>query len=375
VTTTRPADLASQGFALPGGLDTPAVVVDYDVVERNISSMAATMAARGVRLRPHVKTHKSVRLAKLQLAAGAAGITVGTIGEAEVMAGAGIDDVFIAYPVWAAGTKGARIRSLHERIRILVGIDSDEGATLLGAAVRGTSRPLEVLIEVDSGERRSGVTRLEAAVDAARAARAAGLDVRGVFTHGGHSYRSHDAPKGAAQDEIRSLDEIARALSNAGFEVLERSAGSTPTAILSAADGVTEERPGTYVFGDRQQIALGSVEPSSIGLVVAATVVSTEVDGQVVIDAGTKALGRERTPLLDGIAAVPALGGAIVDRAYDYHGVVELPAGPDRARRGEVLAVVPNHVCPVVNLANEMVVVRDGTEIDRWPVDARGQNG
>jgi D-serine deaminase-like pyridoxal phosphate-dependent protein len=372
--TTPLARRTPVAFPLPDGLDTPAVVVDLDVVEANIGAMAAALAARGVRLRPHVKTHKNVELARLQLAAGAVGITVGTLGEAEVMAAAGIGDIFVAYPIWADGPKASRLRNLHESVRLSVGVDSLEAARLLGQAVRGTRRRLAVLVEVDSGERRSGIISAEAAVAVATASREAGLEVRGVFTHGGHAYRSPDAVAEAARDEISSLARAAAALEDAGFEVAERSAGSTPTALLSAADGVTEERPGTYVFGDRQQVGLGSIDPSAVGLVVAATVVSTEVDGQVVIDAGAKALARERSPFLDGIGVVPELDGAVVDRAYDYHGIVPLD-GLARPRRGSVVAVVPNHVCPVVNLANELVVVRAGRIVAHWPVDARGRNG
>jgi D-serine deaminase-like pyridoxal phosphate-dependent protein len=337
--------------------------------------MATRMSERGVRLRPHAKTHKSVRLARMQLDAGAAGITVGTVGEAEVLAAGGIEDIFIAYPVWAAGPKGTRIRQLHESVRISVGVESDEAARALGDAVRGAGRRLEVLIEVDSGERRTGVGSPEDAVRVAMAAREAGLDVIGVFTHGGHAYRSPGAVSTAAQDEWTTLVHAADELRSAGFEPRELSAGSTPTALLSAVKGVTEERPGTYVFGDRQQVALGGAAAEGIGLVVAATVVSTEVDGQAVIDAGAKALARERPSFLTGLGAVPELGDAAVVHAYDYHGLVKLPPGVTRPARGQVVAVVPNHVCPVVNLADEYVVVRDGRTVGRWPVDARGRNG
>lgn len=362
-------------FELPADLETPAVVVDLDVVERNITSMASAMAERRVRLRPHIKTHKSVRLARLQVESGAAGITAGTLGEAEVMADGGIDDIFIAYPIWASGEKAARVRMLNERVRLAVGLESPDAARLLGAAARGSARPLEVLIEVDSGEGRTGVVRAEDAVEIARAARDAGLVLRGVFTHGGHGYRSPDATAAAGRDEVQCLEDAAQALRTAGFEVSELSAGSTPTARHSATDGVTEERPGTYVFGDRQQVALGSVAPADVGLIVAGSVVSNGIDGQVIVDAGAKALARERTPLLEGIACVPALGGAAIDRAYDYHGVVELGDGVRSPALGTVLAIVPNHVCPVVNLANELVVVRAGSVVGRWPVDARGLNG
>lgn len=371
VTIREPAPAA---FSLPDGIETPALVVDLDVVDRNIAAMAAHMAARGVRLRPHVKTHKSVELAQRQLKAGAAGITVGTIGEAEVMAAAGILDIFIAYPVWATADKGLRLRRLHDTIELSVGVDSEEGARSLGRAVGRTSRPLRVFVEVDSGERRTGVSGPDAAVRVARAAIAAGLKIDGVFTHGGHAYAAPGAVADAARDEATALFTAAAALRQAGVEVREVSAGSTPTARLSAVDGVTEERPGTYVFGDRQQVALGSIAPNAVALVVAATVVSAIGAGQVVVDAGAKMLARDRPEFLDGLGVLPTLGGAVIERAYDYHGVVSVPRGTRTPRLGEVVAIVPNHVCPVVNLADQMTVVRDGRLEATWRVDARGRN-
>jgi D-serine deaminase-like pyridoxal phosphate-dependent protein len=309
----------------------------------------------------------------MQLEAGAAGITVGTLGEAEVLAGAGIDDLFVAYPVWAGGAAAARLRALHERSRLRVGVDSADGAAALAAAVRG-GRPLEVLVEVDSGLQRTGVVGPDAVVAVAEAARAAGLRVIGAFTHGGHAYASVEAAGSAAADEVRVLREAAPALRSAGFEPEVLSAGSTPTALGSASAPVTEERPGTYVFGDRLQHALGSTTWDSIGLVVAATVVSVAA-GSVVIDAGAKVLAREPSPALDGIAVVPELGDGVVSRAYDYHGVISLSPGVAAPSVGEVVAVVPNHVCPVVNLVGELVVARGGHFVERWPVDARGRNG
>jgi D-serine deaminase-like pyridoxal phosphate-dependent protein len=359
---------------LPAGLETPAVVIDLDIVERNIATMATAMRDRGVALRPHAKTHKSVRMARLQLDTGASGITVGTLGEGEVMADAGIVDLFVAYPLWAGGPRAARLRALHDAARLRVGVDSAEGAVALGAATRGASRSLDVLVELDSGLHRTGVAGADAAVEVALSARAAGLRVIGAFTHGGHGYASPDQARAAAADEIEVLATAGQALAAAGFEVEVLSAGSTPTALLSASGGVTEERPGTYVFGDRLQQALGSATDDSIGLVVATTIVSASARS-VVIDAGAKVLAREPSALLEGLAAIPELGGATVDRAYDYHGVVSLPDGVPAPAVGSIVAVVPNHVCPVVNLVDELVVTRGGAVFDRWPVDARGRNG
>ena len=137
---------------------------------------------------------------------------------------------------------------------------------------------------------------------------------------------------------------------------------------------MTEERPGTYVFNDRQQVGLGGCQPEDVSLFVATTVVSTAVPGQVVIDAGGKTLAKDRPAWAAGFGILPAYPDATIVRTYDYHGVVEFPAGARRPSLGEVVAVIPNHVCPVVNLADSFLVASSGTVVDRWPVDARGHS-
>jgi D-serine deaminase-like pyridoxal phosphate-dependent protein len=359
---------------LPAGLDTPAVVVDLDIVEGNIARMADQMRARGVSLRPHAKTHKNIEIGKMQLAAGAGGLTVGTLGEAEVMADAGVRDLFIAYPLWASAAKAPRLRALHEEADLIVGIDSEEGAQALAKAIEGAGRPLRVAVEVDSGGHRTGIADPQRAAEVASSARAAGLDVVGVFTHGGHGYVPGEREK-AAGEEVDSLGAAERALREAGIDVRVVSAGSTPTAPFSARGPVTEERPGTYVFGDRMQVMLGSCTAAEVGLFVAATVVSNAVPGRIVIDSGAKALTKDRADWLEGHGAIPALPGAVIRSLYDYHAVVEVPDGAALPAIGDVLAVIPNHVCPVVDLVDTFAVSREGRLIGQWPVDARGRSG
>lgn len=360
--------------SLPPGLDTPCLVVDLDRAAANARRVGEGAAERGVALRPHVKTHKSVGLARLQLDTGAVGITVGTLGEAEVMAAGGIGDIFIGYPVWADGPKAERLRELHSRTPLVVGVDTEAGADRLAAAVAGARTVLRVLVEIDSGARRTGVSSPDAALRVARHAREAGLEVIGVFTHGGHSYRAPGAAVGAAADEVASLGAAADALRSDGFTVERISAGSTPTGVLAAAGQVNEIRPGTYLLGDRQQVALGGIPPDGIALVVAATVISTSVAGQVVLDAGAKALTKDRAPFLEGFGSIPAFPDAVIERLFDYHAAVTVPPGAVAPRLGEVVAIVPNHVCPVVEQFDDFVVVRGGEVIDRWPVDARGRS-
>ncbi|HET9084130.1 MAG TPA: alanine racemase, partial [Candidatus Limnocylindrales bacterium] len=209
----------------------------------------------------------------------------------------------------------------------------------------------------------------------AAAATHLGLDVIGVFTHAGHGYHGPDARAAAADDEVRGLTEAAASLRAAGIEAHVISAGSTPTAIDSARGAVTEERPGTYVLGDRQQVALGSIEPDAPAAVIAARVVSLNAEARrFVIDAGAKTLTKDVPAYLAGHASIPELG-AVVDRVSDYHGVVEVRDGGPLPEIGEVVLAVPNHICPVVDLFATFLVARDGTIVDTWRVDARGRSG
>lgn len=361
--------------AIPAGLDTPCLVVDLDVVEANVRRLQAELDGRGVRLRPHAKTHKSVALSRIQLQAGAAGLTVGTLGEAEVFAAAGLTDLFVAYPVWAVGPKVARIRELHDAIGVIVGFDSVAGAERLAAAVAGSRHSLRVRLEIDSGGHRTGVGSPQVAADVARAAVELGLAVEGVFTHGGHGYAGPDARDAAAADEVRALTATADALAAVGLEVATLSAGSTPTMVAAAAGRVTEVRPGTYLLGDRTQVGLHSMAAGEVALHVGATVVSAAVPGQVVLDAGAKTLTKDRAPYLEGHGHLPAYPAAVIERLYDYHGVVRTPDGASLPHLGEVVAIVPNHVCPVVDLFDSFVAVRGGEVVGRWPVDARGRTG
>ena len=360
---------------LPAGLDTPTLVVDLDVVEANNRRLVEYLGARGVRLRPHVKTHKSVALARMQLQAGARGITVGTLGEAEVFAAAGIDDIFIAYPVWAVGPKASRLRALHERASMAVGVDSVAAAERLASAVAGTSAALRVLVEIDSGGHRTGVADAETAVRVADASRRLGLQVVGVFSHAGHAYAGPDARAAAAADEARALGEAADGLRAAGFTCEVISAGSTPTMRDAATGQVNEMRAGTYALGDHQQVVLGAIGLADVALHVAATVVSTAVDGQVVVDAGAKTLTKDRAPFLAGYGLIRAYPDAVIERLSDYHGAVRIPAGRPAPHLGEVVAIVPNHVCPVVDLFDSFLAVRGAAVDGTWPVDARGRSG
>ncbi len=356
----------------PADRPTPYLVVDRDVLDRNVAAMAARARAGGLALRPHAKTHKCGEIARRQLAAGAVGLTVATVAEAEVFADAGCADLFIAYPLWVDRARGSRLRALAERCAVRVGVDSVEGVDQL--ARHAGPAPVEVLVEIDSGQHRTGVAPATAGQVAVAAARA-GLRVRGVFTFPGHSYGPGLAA-GAARDEEQALGRAAAAVRSAGIPIDVVSGGSTPTAALTtgAATVVTELRPGVYVFGDAQQWELGTCPAADVALTVAATVVSRPAPGRIVLDAGSKVLGADRPSWTSGFGRLPDQPAARITALSEHHATVDWPGSANRLVLGDVLRVMPNHVCTAVNLADELTVVAAGTVVDRWPVIARGAN-
>lgn len=246
---------------------TPHLRLDVTVLDRNIEAMAALCARAHLGLRPHAKTHKSPEIAERQLAAGAVGLTVATIGEAEVFAPA-CADLFIAYPLWVDGADADRLRALADQSRILVGCDSVESARRLSRL------PVEIAVEIDSGHHRSGVQPAQAGELAARISEL-GLRVRGVFTFPGHSY-SPDSRATAAEDEAAALALASASLAAAMVPARLISGGSTPSASFSHGGVLNELRPGVYVFGDAQQVELGTIGFDQVALTVVATVVSQD---------------------------------------------------------------------------------------------------
>lgn len=357
------------GELLDAALDTPEVVVDLDVARSNIENASARARAGGVDLRPHAKTHKLPQLALRQVEAGAAGITVAKLGEAEIMADAGLDDILVGFPL-VGGRKLARLEALLDRgVRISVTVDSVEVAE--GLARLG--RDLAVLLEIDTGLGRLGYRPGAEAVEAGRRIQALdGVVLRGVLTHEGHVYRE-------ARDVVE-FEQLAREAARAAVEVggelgLQTvSMGASGTFRFTAGyPGVTEVRPGTYVFNDLSQLAIGACERNEIAAVVVATVVARPERVRAVVDAGSKTLTSDRPNVPDAPATFGRLwddDGTVV-RVSEEHGVLEIPP-TSPLRVGDRVAIVPNHICPVVNLADAVTVVEDG-RVDRWPVAARGK--
>ncbi len=363
--------------------DTPYLLVDDAVLRRNVDRLADWAAEHGLQVRPHAKTHKCLEVAHRQLGAGAAGLTVATIGEAEVFAEAGVDDLFIAYPLWLSEAKAQRLRTLARRSLdeprrslLRVGVDSIAGARQLAAGLDGV--PVDVLVEVDSGMRRTGVAP-EAAGQVAVAARDAGLTVLGVFTFPGHGYGPGAARQEAAHQEAQALASAAQSLRDNGIEPVVVSGGSTPTVEFAAAGVLTEIRPGVYPFNDAQQWELGSCTPDQLALVAMATVVSEQLPTgpnaptRLVLDAGSKTLGADRPAWTTGFGRLPDVPDARIVSLSEHHAVVEFPPGTEVPALGETVRVAPNHVCSAVNLADELIAqTAGGTRV--WPILARGAN-
>lgn len=328
-------------------LDTPALYVDLDVLERNIARMQEQCRAWGVELRPHTKTHKVPEIAQMQLDAGAIGITVAKIGEAEVLPG---DDVLIAYPLVKA--KLPRLHKLAKTRRVTVAVDSVEIARDLGGF--GT------VVEVDVGVGRTGVQSPEQAVQVAKAC----ANFQGVF------YWPSWLDEAGFRTACLKIDAVLAALSQAGFDAKIVSGGSTPGATKTPLiPQTTEIRPGTYVFHDASQLAAKVCDEAHCALRVLTTVVSTSVPGQCVIDGGSKTFSSDATFGVGTFGYFPGRAWTM-RKMNEEHGYVEIQSP---ARVGEKVWVVPSHVCTTVNMHDEIAYGRGGKVEGRWRVAARGK--
>jgi len=359
-------------------VETPHVSIDGAGVERNIEKMAAIAGRNGVALRPHVKTHKIPAMARAQVEAGAAGITVAKVSEAEVMADAGLDDIFIAYPL-VSEAKIRRAVALSRRTRrLIVGVDSVEGARRLSAAAG--DRALEVRLEVDSGLGRTGVVYDEA-VELARKVEALGnLDLLGIYTYRGAVLGGSPTldRESAGLEEGELMVSLARRMGERGIEIREVSLGSTPTAEYAAGvEGVTEIRPGTYVFYDRMQARLGACSLEECAATVVCTVVSRPREDLAVIDGGSKTFATDVQPgtgplNLEGFGYVVGHPGAVLERLTEEHGMLAVTGEHDLGV-GDTLRIIPNHVCSTVNLHDAVYMAgRDGA-VEELRVAARGK--
>ena len=356
-------------------LETPAPVVDLGRMERNLDRMAGYASSHGLALRPHIKTHKTPWLAAEQLRRGAVGVTCATPREAEVMSEVA-DDVLLAYPAVGA-VRARRVAALPADVRVTVALDSARAADDLADAAREAGRRVGVLIECDMGMRRVGVQTAEDAIALVRhVVNRRELEYAGITFYPGHIRESVDRQDDALDALNQRLGRTLDTLKRAGVEPTVVSGGSTPTALRThKIVGVTEMRPGTYIFNDRTTAAIGACTMEDCALTVLATVVSTAVPGQAVVDAGTKSLGREpmRGAEGDGFGLVQGHAEVVVRAMSEEHGLLDLSRTDWRPSVGDRVRIIPNHVCIVVHLFDMVHGVRGETVESSWQVAARGR--
>ncbi|MDQ2889312.1 MAG: alanine racemase [Gemmatimonadota bacterium] len=356
-------------------IDTPAAVVDLDRLQHNLERAAGYARSHGLALRPHVKTHKSLVVAREQLRLGASGLTCATPFETRVMSVIS-DDLLNAFPPVGPG-RAHRLMALNSRVKLTVALDSREAVDMLQAAARAAGRRVGVYVELDVGMRRVGLGDPSSVVSLSRyVTEQSSLEFTGVALYPGH-IRGATHEQDAGLERLNSdLNSTLDALDTAGLTPAVVSAGSTPTLWRThELPRVTEIRPGSYVYNDRTIATLGACDWSDCALTVLATVVSTSVNGQAVIDAGSKALGRE--PMASGETA--GFGELLnhpevrVARMSEEHGVLDLTGSTRRLRVGERVRVIPNHVCVAVSQFDVTYGARGETLETAWRIDARGR--
>lgn len=354
-------------------LSTPFLLVDTAVTGQNVRRMAAYVAPHGLKLRPHTKTHKSRRVARMQLEAGACGLTVAKAGEAEVMADVS-NDILLAYPA-ADASRARRAAELALRVTLRVALDTAAAADAVSAAAVTAGSTVSILVDLDVGLHRTGVASPRLALELAQhVARLPGLRLDGLFCYPGHtSVRPEQLPPMLAQVDAL-LAETLDLFGKSGLSTGIVSGGSTPSAYHShLMPSVTEIRPGTYVFNDMNTVRGGHCTLEQCAARVIAAVVSDAVPGKVVVDAGSKTLCMDRcVPAPDsGHGYVVEYPEATIVRLTEEHGEVDISACPRRPKVGERVSIIPNHICPCVNLQDRMIF-KEGDAFEPVAVDARG---
>jgi len=344
---------------------TPAVVIDLDRVERNIARVQKLCDAAGVTNRPHIKTHKTPILAKMQAAAGAKGITCQKLGEAEVMVEGGLDDILISYNLLGAEKLG-RLGRLLRRASITVAADNPTVIAGLPQAAEIAQCQLDVVIECDTGRKRAGVETPQEAIELVRIIK----ESPGLFFAGFLFYPTEQSwPQ--TQRFFEEARKGARAL---GLEPRIVSTGGTPNLTnLGKLAGATEHRAGTYIFNDRMMLSCGAATLQDCALSVYATVVSRAAPERGILDSGSKTLTADTGGLDDGFGLILEYPQAKIHAFAEEHGFLDLARSNARPKVGEVVRVIPNHVCVVVNMVDRMIAVRGDKVVDVLPVAARGR--
>lgn len=345
---------------------TPAVVIDLDIVERNVERLQAACDAVGLANRPHIKTHKSPVLATLQRDRGARGITCQKLGEAEVMAAAGLDDIVISYNLLGEEKTGRLARLLRDGVTVRPCADNSVAVDTYAEAARRAERTMGVLVECDTGRERAGVTTPgEAIALARRIAGSPGLRFDGLLLY---------PPDGRMPETQRFLDEVKAGLAEYGLCPSIVSTGGTPNLRhLGGITGATEHRSGTSIFNDRMMMACGAATLQDCALAVYATVVSRAAPERGILDSGSKTLTADPGGGLAGYGLIREYPKARIKGFAEEHGMLDLSGSDKKPEIGETVSIVPNHVCVVVNMVDQLVTVRGEEIVGTLPVAARGK--
>jgi D-serine deaminase-like pyridoxal phosphate-dependent protein len=365
---------------------TPCVLIDRARAQANILRMQQAATTHGRRLRPHAKTHKLPLIARAQVDAGAVGICCAKVGEAEVFADAGIQDIRLPYPVHPS--KAARVIALLDRVTLSIIVDHPRIAREWSAAMTAAGRTLPVLVKVDVGFHRCGVDPdSPAALDLiALVAELPGLSLLGLLSHAGHAYHAanEDALQEVARNEAEIMTGLADRARGRGIAIDEISVGATPPARFSMAEpGLTELRPGNYVYNDRTQVGLGAAELGECALTVLATVVSKPAADRIILDSGSKTLSNDGAR---GFSSLPGQGAIfqsiegdeldaslLIERLSEEHATVRVTEGHTALEPGDRVRLLPNHSCVVSNLVDEVHFVEGANVVETYRVAARGK--
>jgi D-serine deaminase-like pyridoxal phosphate-dependent protein len=357
-------------------LDTPALLIDLDIMEQNLRRVAAYAHEHELRLRPHTKTHKSPLLARRQMDLGAVGITVAKVGEAEVMLQAKPQDLYVAYPV-IGRKKLDRLMEVARQTQVTVGLDSLFAARQLSDAARQAQVEIGILAEVDVGLGRVGVTPGEELLDLGRQiARLPWVSLKGISFYPGHikSVGEESAQQIAALSAL--VHQMTSEWKKAGLPLEVVSGGSTPALYAShRVEGLNEIRPGTYIFNDKNTWKMGACEFSDCAASILVTVVSTARPRQMIIDGGSKTFSSDRLSSAPEMSFghVVEAPEAVFTKMNEEHGFVDLRAVKSQFAVGDRVRVIPNHICVAVNLQEQVYGVRGDEVVECWPVAARGK--
>ena len=342
---------------------TPCAVVDLDIVDRNISKLQALCDVAGIANRPHIKTHKSPSLARRQIDAGAIGITCQKLGEAEVMSDAGIEDILIATNIIGAARSG-RLAALQRRKALKVAADNPFSIGAYSDASQAAERPISVLVECDTGQQRAGVETPREAVELAKIIRDDPF-----LKFGGLMFYP---PVDGWSETQRFFNDAREGLAELGLTSEIISTGGTPNLVnLGQLEGATEHRAGTCIFNDRMMMGAGMATIGDCALHIVTSVVSRANEVRGILDAGSKTFTSD-TGDLDGFGLIIEHPEVTIHKMAEEHGFLDLSNCKTPIKVGDILRVIPNHVCVTVNMFDNLIAIRGETIVGALPITARG---